>query len=213
MTTVELPASPQRFALRGISWGVYQELRSVPEMYNVRMTFDGGRLEMMSPSALHERFSRLVDRLIYTWTEEQDIDIASLGTMTVRREDLQKGFEPDNCYYVRHESLMREKAELDFSVDPPPDLAVEVDVSRSSAGKLALYAAVGVPEVWRYDGQRIEVYTLGPEQRYSAGAASVCFPGFPLDEAARVLARWSAESERALVGSFREFVRREGLSP
>jgi Uma2 family endonuclease len=103
---------------------------------------------------------------------------------------------------------VRDKTELDFSVGPPPDLAVEVDVGRSSGRKLALYAAVGVPEVWRYDGQRIEVYTLGPEQRYSAGAASVCFPGFPLEEAARVLGRLSAESERALVGSFREFIRR-----
>jgi Uma2 family endonuclease len=165
---------------------------------------------MMSPSSLHERFSRLIDRLIFAWTEERNIDIATCGTMTVRREDLQKGFEPDNCYYIRHESLVREKAELDFSVDPPPDLAVEVDVSRSSARKLALYAAFGVPEVWRYDGQRLEVYTLGPEQRYSAGAASVCLPGFPLDEAARILERLNVETERVLVGSFREFVRREG---
>jgi Uma2 family endonuclease len=189
---------------------MYQQLRDVPEMYNVRMTFDEGDLEMMSPSSLHERFSRLIDRLIFAWTEEGNIDIATCGTMTVRREDLQKGFEPDDCYYVRHESLVRDKAELDFSVDPPPDLAVEVDVSRSSARKLALYAAFGVPEVWRYDGQQFEIYVLGPEQRYLASAASVCLPGFPLDEAARILGRLNVESERALVRSFREFIRRKG---
>ncbi len=207
MTTVELPASSQRFVLRGISWRVYQELRDVPEMYNVRMTFDEGNLEMMSPSSLHERFSRLIDRLIFAWTEERNIDVATCGTMTVRREDLQKGLEPDDCYYIRHESLMRGKTELDFSLDPPPDLAVEVDVSRSSLGKLALYAAFGVPEVWRYDGQRIEVYTLGPERRYLAGAASVCLPGIPLDEVARILERLNVESERVLVRSFRELIR------
>jgi Uma2 family endonuclease len=208
MTTVEGPASSQRFVLRGVSWAMYQELRSIEEMYNVRMTFDGGDLEMMPPSTLHERFSRLVDRLVFVWTEERNIDIASCGTMTVRREDRQRGFEPDNCYYIQHESLVREKAELDFSLDPPPDLAVEVDVSRSSVGKLALYAAFGVPEVWRYDGQRIEVYSLRPGQLYSAAAASGCLPGIPLDEAARILGRLNQESERNLVGPFREFVRR-----
>jgi Uma2 family endonuclease len=208
MTTVEIPAQQQRFVLRGISWKMYQELRDIPEMYNVRMTYDEGNLEMMTLSFSHERFSRLIDQLIYTWAEERNIDVVRCGSMTVRREDLEKGFEPDDCYYIRHESLMRGKTELDFSVDPPPDLAVEVDVSRSSAGKLALYAPFGVPEVWRYDGQRIEVYTLGAEQRYSAGAASVCLPGFPLDEAVRILDRFNVESERALVGSFRDFVRR-----
>ena len=207
MTTVELATPPQRFMLRGVSWKMYQELRDIPEMYHVRMTFDGGNLEMMSPSFSHERFCRLIDLLIYIWAEEREIDIVRAGMTTVRREGLQKGFEPDDWYYIQHESLMRGKTELDFSVDPPPDLAVEVDVSRSSAGKLALYAAFGVPEVWRYDGQRIEVYTLGPEQQYLAGAASSCFPGFPLDEAMRILERFSAESERALIGSFRELIR------
>ncbi len=148
MTAVELPAPAPRFVLRGVSWAMYQQLRDVPEMYDVRMTFDEGDLEMMSPSSLHERFSRLIDRLI--------------------------------------------------------------DVSRSSARKLALYAAFGVPEVWRYDGQQFEIYVLGPEQRYFARAASVCLPGFPLDEAARILGRLNVESERALVGSFREFIRRKG---
>jgi Uma2 family endonuclease len=207
MTTVELAAAPQRFMLRGVSWKMYQELRDIPEMYHVRMTFDGGNLEMMSPSFLHEQFCSLIDLLIYTWAEELEIDLVRCRTMTVRREGLQKGFEPDNCYYLRNGSLVRGKTELDFSVDPPPDLAVEVDVSRSSAGKLALYAAFGVPEVWRYDGQRIEVYTLGPEQQYLAGAASFCLSGFPLDEAVRILDRFRAESERALIGSFRELIR------
>ena len=135
--------------------------------------------------------------------------------MTVSRKDLQKGFEPDNCYYVQHESQMRQKTELDFAVDPPPDLAVEVDVSRSSLGKRELYAAFGVPEVWRYDGQRIEVFTLGPEHRYLPSAKSLCFPGIPLDEMTRVLGRMNTESETVLIRSFRDYVRREilGSSP
>ncbi len=215
MTTVELSRSPRRVVLQGVRWEVYQELRNLPENDHVRMTYDEGVLEMMSPSALHEHWSDLIGRLIGVWTLELSIDIMSCGSMTVSRKDLQKGFEPDKCYYVEHEPQMRRKfaedarAELDFKVDPPPDLAIEVDVSRSSVGKRKLYAAFGVPEVWRYDGQRLEVLTLGPEQGYLPSAKSLCFPGIPLDEMTRILGRMNTESETVLVRSFRDHVRRE----
>jgi Uma2 family endonuclease len=173
------------------------------------MTFDEGVLEMMSPSALHEHWGDLIGRLIGVWTLELSIDIMSCGGMTVSRKDLQKGFEPDKCYYVQHELQLRHKTELDFAVDPPPDLAIEVDVSRSSVGKRKLYAAFGVPEVWRYDGQRIEVFTLGPKRRYLPSAKSLCFPGIPLDEMTRTLGRMNTESETVLIRSFRDYVRRE----
>jgi Uma2 family endonuclease len=208
MTTVELPSPPQRLVLQGVRWEVYQELRKLPENDHVRMTFDEGVLEMMTPSASHERWSYLIGRLIDAWTLELSLDVVSCRSMTVSRKDLQKGLEPDNCYYVQHESQVWQKAELDFAVDPPPDLAIEIDVSRSSVGKRKLYAAFGVPEVWRYDGQRIEVYTLGPKQRYVPRVESVCFPGIPLDEMARVLGRMNIERETALILSFRDYVRR-----
>ena len=137
--------------------------------------------------------------------------MVSCRTMTVSREDLQKGLEPDNCYYVQHEAQVRHKTKLDFVVDPPPDLAIEVDVSKSSLGKLKLYAAFGVPEVWRYDGQRIEVFTLGPKHRYLPSAESICFPGIPVDEMSRVLGQVTAERETVLILSFRHYVRREIL--
>ncbi len=212
MTTVKLPiAAPQRFVLQGVPWELYRKLRDLPENYHVRMTFDEGILEMMSPSDLHERWADLIGQLISVWRLELDVDMVSCRTMTVSRKDLQKGFEPDNCYYVQHEPQVWQKAELDFAVDPPPDLAVKVNVSRSSLGKLKLYAAFGVPEVWRYDGQRIEVFTLGPKHRYLPSAESVCFPGIPLDEMARILGRVNTEREKALILSFRDYVRREIL--
>jgi Uma2 family endonuclease len=215
MTTVELATTaPQRFVLQGVPWELYQELRNLPENEHVRMTFDEGVLEMMTPSASHEGWSYLIGRLIDVWTMELSVDIKSCRSLTVSRKDRQKGFEPDNCYYVQHASQIRRRlagdarAELDFAVDPPPDLAVEVDVSRSSLGKLKLYAAFSVPEVWRYDGQRIEVFTLGPKHRYLPSAESLCFPGIPLDEMARILGRMDSESETVLILSFRDYVRR-----
>ena len=209
MTTVELPRLPQRLVLQGVPWEVYQDLRNLPENDHVRMTFDEGVLEMMSPSALHERWGDLIGQLISVWRLELSIDAMSCGGMTVSRKDLKKGLEADNCYYVQHEPQVRHKTELDFAVDPPPDLAVEVDVSRSSLGKLELYAAFGVSEVWRYDGQRIEVLILGPKHCYLPNTESVCFPGIPLEEMTWVLGRMGTEGETALILSFRDYVRRE----
>ena len=215
MTTVELPGSPQRLVLQGVPWEIYQELRNLPENDHVRMTFDEGVLEMTTPSARHERWSDLIGQLINVWRLELAVDISGYGSMTVSRKGLQKGFEPDKCYYIQHESQVRRKlagdalANLDFAVDPPPDLAIEVDVSRSSLEKLELYAAFGVPEVWRYDGQRIEVFTLGLERRYLSRDKSVCLPGIPLDEMTHVLGRMNTQSDTSLLLSFRDYVRRE----
>ena len=207
MTAVSHPQAPPRFLLHGVSWETYVALRDAPENYHVRMTYDRGELEMMSPSKPHEHFAELLDRLIHTWTEELDLDIVSCRTMTCRREDLKRGFEPDNCYYVEHEAQMRAKKELDLSTDPPPDLAIEVEVSRGGRGKLKLYEAFGVPEAWRYKGKAIQVYQFGPDGRYATQPTSRVFPGFPFAEAERVLSQIGTASETALVKAFRRWVR------
>ncbi len=211
MTTVNSPHAPERFLLHGVSWQTYMALRDAPENYHVHMTYDRGELKMMLPSMRHHQFAGLLDWLIHAWTEERDVDIASCGTMTCRREDLERGFEPDNCYYVEHEAQMRAKEELDLSTDPPPDLAIEVEVRRSGRGKLKLYEAFGVPEAWRYNGKAILVYQLGSDGRYTSQPTSRAFPGFPFAEAQRVLSHLGTASETALVKSFRHWVRTNAL--
>jgi len=207
MAIVGHPPAAPRFLLRGVSWPTYLALRDAPENYHVRMTYDQGTLQMMSPSKRHEKLAVLIDRMIQVWTEESDIDIESCRTMTCRREDLESGFESDNCYYVQHAAAMRAKEELDFSVDPPPELAVEIDLARSALEKLDLYAALGVPEVWRYDGRELHVYRLASEGRYEPSSASVVLPGFPVAEVQRILARSAAVGEVELTRSFRDWVR------
>ena len=206
MTTVSPPPAPSRFVLYGVSWETYVALRDAPDNDNVRMTYDRGELEMMSPSKPHEQYASLLDRLIHAWTEELDLDIVSCRAMTCRREDLKRGFEPDNCYYVEHEPQMRAKEELDLSRDPPPDLAIEIEVSRSGLGKLKLYEAFGVPEAWRYNGKAIQAYQRGSDGRYTPQTTSRALPGFPFDEAQRVLSQIGTASETALVKSFRRWV-------
>ena len=114
------------------------------------MTYDRGQLEIMSPLPLHEKIVRLLGDLISIWRIELRIPIASCGELTISRAALKRGFEPDHCYYVQHEPQMWDKTKINFKVDPPPDLAIEVGVTRKLGKKVEIYAAFGVPELWRW---------------------------------------------------------------
>ncbi len=207
MATAEQTQNEQRVVLHGVPWATYVALRDVSQSRNVRMTFDRGELEMMSPSKRHEICANLLGRLIETWSEELDIDIQSCRTMTCRREDLERGFEPDNSYYVKHEPQVWQKMELDLSVDPPPDLAVEIDLSGETMKKMPLCAAFGLPELWRYDGRTLEVYELGAEGQYVQRPTSASFPHLPVSELQRLMNQVGSVRENALVRSFRTWIR------
>ena len=207
MATAEQVQNGQRVLLHGVPWKTYIALRDVRESRNVRMTYDRGELEMMSPSKRHEICAHLLGRLIETWAEELDIDIQSCRAMTCRREDLARGFEPDNSYYVKNEPQVWQKLELDLSVDPPPDLAIEIDLSGETLKKMPLCAAFGVPELWRYDGRTLEVFKLGPEGQYLPQTASVSFPQLPLSEVQRLMSQVGEVRENALIRSFRTWTR------
>ena len=193
--------------LRGVPWHTYVELRDLPENYHVRMNYDRGTLEIMSPSHKHEKGTSIIARLIEVWTEELNIGISSLGQTTCRREDIARGFEPDKCYYVQNEPRMWDKEELDFTVDPPPDLAIEVDISRSSLDKLSIYAAFGVPELWRLDRRQLLVYEF-VDGKYRPRDSSVCFPQLPLAEVQRVVNQIGKVPETELIRTFRAWVRK-----
>jgi Uma2 family endonuclease len=207
MATVECFPAEQRFQLHGVPWQTYLELRDAPENEHVHMTYNQGKLEMMSPSTTHEQYAYLISRLIDAWTEELEIDVQSCRTVTFKREDLQRGLEPDNCYYVANEAVVRSKRELDLAVDPPPDLAVEVDLCGDTREKLAIYAAFGVPEVWWFDGRHLQVFVLAADGRYQERRCGAIFPNLSLTEIEEVLAKLGTASETALVRSFRKWVR------
>src|SRR5438128_480376 len=130
MSTAFQSSAEQRFLLHDVPWPTYElflrEFGSRP----IRLTYDRGDLEMMSPSGPHERSKYLIGRLIDVWTEELNIAVCGLGSTTWRKQYLKRGLEPDTCYYIQNEARVRGKA-IDLDVDPPPDLAVEIEVSRS----------------------------------------------------------------------------------
>jgi len=192
------------------TWNTYVALRDDDQNRHVRMTFDDGRLELMSPNKSHERVGHLIGRFIDVWTYELGIDIQSCGTTTFRRQDLKRGLEPDKCYYIAHEAVVREREECDLSIDPPPDLAIEVDVTSGSLDRMAIYAALGVPEVWRWSAEIITVYLLGDDGTYREVRGSRALPGFPLERIAALLGRRSASSETVLVREFVTWIRDRG---
>lgn len=175
METVETP-SEQRTILHNISWETYEHLLADHrDSSSPRFAYDRGELEIMSPNPKHERTNRLIAQLVEIVAEELDIDLENLGSTTFRREDLQRGFESDSCFYVQNEERVRGKVEIDPNVDPPPDLVIEVDITSPSLDRFSIYAHFGVPEVWRYDGERIVIYELRGDE-YVGIARSIALP-------------------------------------
>ncbi len=175
METVKTP-SEQRTVLHNISWETYEHLLADHlDSSSPRFAYDRGVLEIMVVSGRHERPNRLIAQLVEVVAEEMDLDLENLGSTTFKREDLQRGFEPDSCFYVQNEERVRGKDELDSNVDPPPDLVIEVDITSPSLNRFPIYAHFGVPEVWRYDGERVLIYKLQDDE-YGGIAGSIAFP-------------------------------------
>ena len=189
-TTVEtrskmlIPES--RFVLDGIGWHGYETLLGLIVESATRLTYDRGNLEFMSPSQDHEQFRVLLGRFIDTLTEELYLPCIAAGSTTWRREDLDRGLEPDLCFYLANSHRVRGKS-IDLRVDPPPDLAIEVEISRSALDRMGIYAALGVPEVWRFDGETLRVERLQDDRTYVLSATSLSFPFLATDEVVRFL--------------------------
>jgi Uma2 family endonuclease len=158
--TIQAPAEA-RILLHGVSWETYELLladhadRRAP-----RFTYERGELEIVSPSFEYERVAGVLADVVRIVAEELAIDFVAAGTMTVRRADLRRGFEPDASSYIQNVDRVRGLTQIDVRVDPPPDLAIETDVTHSSLDKLPIYAGLGVPEVWRYQAGRVAIFLL-----------------------------------------------------
>lgn len=175
MATVLSPPE-QRVTLHNVSWETYERLLAdLQDSSAPRMTYDRGTLEIMSPSSEHERYNRTAAQIVEELAVEMDINIDSLGSTTFRREDIDRGFEPDSCFYIKNAASVRGKKRIDLSVDPPPDLVIEIDITSPSLAKFPIFAQVGVPEVWRFDGTRLAIYGLAGGD-YQELDASIAFP-------------------------------------
>ena len=169
--------------LNGVAWETYERLLLERDRTRkgVRLVYDLGRLEIMSVTRIHERWKTVLARLIETLALALRIPIVGSGNLTIKREDLEKGLEPDVTYHVQNAERMLGIGELDLTRDPPFDLAVEIEYSRSIIDRLPILDALKVREVWRYDGEQLRVLIRRPEGGYTEASASEAFPQVPLD--------------------------------
>ncbi len=209
--TTTLPATPiakpsrsdgDRIILRDISWERYTELRDNPAQRQIRMTLFDGELTLMSPSRVHERLKELLAQFIRVWAEEQALPLSSAGSTTLRNPELMAALEPDSAFYLQHAPEMWGRDDFDPANDPPPDLAIEIDVSSSSLGRMSIYASLGVPEVWRTDGETLTVSVLCDGQ-YQTSSASLALTGLSVDVVMSFLNRRTEEDEIRLIREFR----------
>lgn len=200
----------QRLAIPAVTWAEYLGFSALLDERHVRLTYDRGELELMTLSFGHEGASRLLNRAVEILSEELELPLAQGGSTTLRREDVDRGLEPDECYWIAHEPAVRSKPAIDLNIDPPPDLAIEVDISRSSIDRQAIYAALGVPELWRFDGDRVQFLALEAGD-YVPRPTSLAFPSLSADEFNQRLAESATIDTTRWARDFRRWVRQEIL--
>ncbi|MDR3636704.1 MAG: Uma2 family endonuclease [Isosphaeraceae bacterium] len=189
-TIVEPHAATQtdaaRFLFHDVSWDDYEALLRIVGNRPVRVTYDQGALEMMVLSYDHERFGNLLGRMIEMMTVELNIPCEGAGSTTWRKKASERGLEADECYYVANAERVEGRT-IDLSVDPSPDLAIEVELTTSVLDRIGVYAALGIPEIWRYDGKALRVECLTADGTYSPSPTSASFPFLPIKDVERWL--------------------------
>ncbi len=170
----------ERIILEDVSWQVFEAiLNELGEHRGSRVAYSQGTLEIMAPLPEHERGKVIIGDLVKVLLDELDLNWESLGSTTFKRKDLSAGLEPDDCFYIQNYKLMIGKDRINLTVDPPPDLAIEIDLT--SRTKISAYQALRVPEIWRYENKSLEINLLQDEQ-YVKSETSPTFPTFAIAE-------------------------------
>jgi Uma2 family endonuclease len=190
-----------------VLWEDYQNLLAdLGEGYAVRIFYDNGRMEVMAPASTHEKPKGVIHTLVTALRDELDIDIESLGSVTLKKEMRAAGAEPDDCFYIQNAALIIGREDLNLERDPAPDLVVEIDRTSSSLDRFAIYAALGVPEIWRLARRQMRIHLLSRD-RYQESQNSSAFPFLTAQALSEFVARGLKEGERKVAVAFREWVR------
>ena len=196
--------------LSGIDWQTYSRLLfAFAEKPSIKLTYDRGELEIMSPRLDHDDDGRFLGRMVLVLTEELGLPVKGGGSTTLRRRLKKRGIEADDCFWIANAQRMAGRRRLDLRTDPPPDLAIEVDVTCSSLDRLSIYASIKVPEIWRLESDVLTFYAFGPDGRYTAIAHSRTFPQVaPADLLGFLQKARKADDENAVIREFREWIRK-----
>jgi Uma2 family endonuclease len=192
----------------GVAWQDYENLLAdLGPGYSVRIVYDEGRMEIMAPTPAHEKAKNILNRLMAALSDELDVDIESLGSTTFRSKAKAKGVEPDDCFYVEHfAAALRMEDEFNPQRDPPPDIVVEVDRARTSLDKFVIFAALGVPEIWRVFRKEVRFYLLTGDS-YAEVSTSRTFSFLAASVLSEFIVMGLAEGGRSAARAFRAWVR------
>jgi Uma2 family endonuclease len=199
-----------RVLLPGVGWSIYSDIaqalgdRSVP-----RLTYVDGDLELMSPSYRHEMLACGLATFVLMLARGLGLTCGGAGSTRWERQDLDKGKGPDACFYLANEPTIRGLTEIDLTIHPPPDLAVEVEITHPLTDGLSVYAALGVPEVWRYDGRSLRFLHLQADGSYAERERSRNFLGLRSWEALGWLQQADALDQAAWSVAVEDWARRE----
>ena len=194
--------------LQNVGWDEYEHLLSrMDTLPGRRVSYDRGRLVIMSPSPEHEEYKDTIYTLIRFLADELSVTMETRGQATFKSKLLKKGAEPDACFYVQNASRIIGRRKIDLGTDPPPDVVVEIDTTNESLDKFHIYAALGVPEIWRYDGERAYFYQLVGEE-YQAMDNSLAFASLAATDLARFVELSKTEGQTAALKAFRAELRR-----
>jgi Uma2 family endonuclease len=210
LTTTSTPpqqsSEEKLITLTGIKWLTFKAIMSdVGDGRAWRIAYAEGVLEIRMPLTEHEEPKGMIESFVEAFADALDIEVRKLGALTLEREDLARAIEPDSCFYIQNESVVRGKS-INLLADPPPDLVVESDYTSSSLNKFSIYASLGVPEIWRYRNQCLVVYQL-VEGNYEERENSLAFPFLPIAEIPGLIEQSKAIGQRAAVRLFRDRVR------
>jgi Uma2 family endonuclease len=198
-----------------VSWDEYEDLlEQVGEAPGLRISYDNGSLSVMTISVEHEKYSEFVKSLVASLRVRLRINILAFGSATMRKPKHSAGHEPDSSFYVQSAALIGNRIDVDFETDPPPDVVVEIDVHHDSRSRFRMYARLGVPEIWRYDGHEMTIYHLENEAleskaRYIEHDTSTALPMLTAQLLSGMLERMRNEGELTALLAFDEWLQSE----
>jgi len=197
----------QQLLITDVSWQMYEQLlEEYDEKPGVRINYSQGVLEIMVPLPEHEDDKVMIADFVKAILEECEIEFRSLGSTTFKSQQMSQGIEADDCFYIENEAVVRGKKRIDLTVEPPPDLAIEIDIS--SRTRFNNYEALGVGELWRFNGTKLEINVL-QAGRYVQVSESSHFPGLPLigEVIPQYLEQSKIEGRNKTMKAFRAWVR------
>ena len=190
-----------------LDWAKYERLLDeVKERPGLRISYDSGRLRVVSPLPEHEEYKGLIHDLAVVLAEELDLKLETRGSATYKRQRDSKGAEPDESFYVKTAEAIIGKRHIDLTVDPPPDIVVEIDSTNDSLWKFSIYAALGVSEIWRYDGKQAQIYRL-VDEAYVESSSSGSFEMMTSTVLTEFIELSKTSGQSSARSAFRQWVR------